>query len=153
MFFCAPALTRGWPESRCHGGPLFRQGVGRRNGPLLMLLMLMLASTGAQDALHILGSINMRILLSPAPFVGICGLHCPADFGFGNNVACFATSSHGHFVDFSKLTYLSACRRLSLPILCRQLYPLLSFRPSPLHSSLDSCRLSSCCPGPPCVCR
>ena len=100
----------------------FRQGLGGRNGPLLMLLMVAAglltpsheADVGfdrSQDSFLVLGI--MRILLSPAPFMGICALHCLGCFGFGSNIAC--ESSHGHVVEFSEFTYLSSCR-LSLPV-------------------------------------
>ena len=55
---------------------------------------------------------DLKILPSPAPFMGICALHCLGPRlgypGFGRHIACESNSSHGHFVEFSKI-HVSAC--------------------------------------------
>ena len=74
----------------------------------------------------ILRNIDMRILLSPTPFMGICALHCLGYFGFGGNIAC-ESQELGSW----------ACRRVLeirvsesvspvSPSPCRQPCPLLS---------------------------
>ena len=69
-----------------------------------------------------LGSVDMLILSSPAPFMGICALHCLGCFGLGSNIAYESSSSHELFVELSKFTHLSAYR-LFLPVLCRRPCP------------------------------
>ena len=52
----------------------------------------MLATTGSQESLHTLVSIDMRTLLSRAPFMRICALHGLVGYvGFGSDESCVGT--------------------------------------------------------------